>query len=160
MLSQDNSVSIDTPQLATKRELLTAAIRRTDHDLGWLVTRDRPRCSSEWAWVQLSVISPDIAPLDTVFLDETQVALVIDQDGDGKIEYDEYVKWFKTEKGKYNETEKAFDAAHAQMWQEVRTRAELQNPSDHPPRAVAVALSCVEGGARPLNVTGLPPPVI
>ena len=35
-----------------------------------------------------------------VFLDETQVALVIDQDGDGKIEYDEYVKWFKTEKGR------------------------------------------------------------
>merc|ERR1711998_393848 len=87
-----NAGSVDTPQLLSKRELLTAAIRRTDHDLGWM----------------LNVISPNFAPLEMVFLDETEVAKVIDQDGDGKIEYDEYVKWSKTEKGKYNETEKAF----------------------------------------------------
>merc|ERR1712086_408666 len=128
MNSHDNAVTIDTPQLQTKRELLTAAIRRTDHDLGWM----------------LNVVSPNFAPLEMVFLDETQVALIIDQDGDGKIEYDEYVQWFKHEKGKYNETEKAFDAAHDHMWSEVRTRAELQNPS----------------GARPLNVTGLKAPEI
>ena len=59
MESQDNAVKVNTPGLEVKRELLTAAIRRTSHDLGW----------------QLSVVSPNYAPLDMVFLDETQVPL-------------------------------------------------------------------------------------
>ena len=79
----------------------------------------------------------------------------------GKIEYDEYVQWFKHEKGKYNETEKAFDAAHDHMWSEVRTRAELQNPSTfHMHGEPVLNACCVAGGARPLNVTGLKAPEI
>merc|ERR1712159_912099 len=68
MESQSNPVDVATPGLDMRRELLSAAIRRTSHDLGW----------------QLSVVSPNAAPLDMVFLDETQVAMIIDQDGDGK----------------------------------------------------------------------------
>merc|ERR1711988_978093 len=123
MESQNNAVTIDTPGVGVRRELLTAAIKRTSHDLGW----------------QLSVVSPNFAPLDMVFLDETQVALIIDEDGDGRIEYDEYVRWKKHDAGKYNEKEKAFVAAHAEMWTQIRNRAELNKP----------------GGARPLNTTGL-----
>merc|ERR1711924_375817 len=95
MESQDNKVVVETPGLDVRRELLTAAIRRTSYDLGW----------------QLSVVSPNCAPLDMVFLDETQVALIIDEDGDGRIEYDEYVKWKRQDSGKYNEKENAFAAA-------------------------------------------------
>merc|ERR1712196_652518 len=109
MESQDNAVVIDTPGLDVHRELLTAAIRRTSHDLGW----------------QLSVVSPNAAPLDMVFLDETQVALIIDEDGDGRIEYDEYVKWKTEDAGKYGEKESAFSAAHAEMWTQIRERAEM-----------------------------------
>merc|ERR1712196_70369 len=100
MESQDNAVVIDTPGVDVRRELLTAAIRRTSHELGW----------------QLSVVSPNAAPLDMVFLDETQVALIIDQDGDGRIEYDEYVQWKKHDAGKYGEKEKAFLSAHSELW--------------------------------------------
>merc|ERR1711988_1327363 len=122
MESQNNAVTIDTPGVGMRRELLSAAIQRTSHDLGW----------------QLSCVSPNAAPLDMVFLDETQVALIIDQDGDGKIEYDEYVRWKKHDAGKYNEKENAFHAAHSEMWNQIRLRAELNKPS----------------GSRPLNTTG------
>ena len=57
MESQNNPVVVDTPGLDVRRELLTASINRTAHDLGW----------------QLSVVSPGDAPLDMVFLYETQV---------------------------------------------------------------------------------------
>merc|ERR1712159_372383 len=123
MESQSNPVDVATPGLDMRRELLSAAIRRTPHDLGW----------------QLSVVSPNIAPLDMVFLDETQVAMIIDQDGDGRIEYDEYVQWKKHDAGKYGEKEKAFLSAHSELWSQIRSRAELNRP----------------GGARPLNTTGL-----
>ena len=83
MNSHDNAVTIDTPQLQTKRELLTAAIRRTDHDLGWMVYLRPSICTSHSLCLQLNVVSPNFAPLEMVFLDETQVALIIDQDGDG-----------------------------------------------------------------------------
>ena len=52
-------MAVETPGLDIRRELLTASINRTKHDLGW----------------QLSVVSPGQAPLDMVFLDETQVAI-------------------------------------------------------------------------------------
>lgn len=87
----------------------------------------------------VSPASPDPSKLSYTTSCALQVALIIDEDGDGRIEYDEYVKWKTEDAGKYGEKESAFTAAHAEMWTQIRERAEMNRPS----------------GARPLNTTGL-----